>query len=71
MGGLNVEFDCQEANEKLELIRLRLSGRIVTGKLHKSMPVAMSIEGQVAKLIEMASDERNLVQMYVGWNSAL
>lgn len=71
MGGGNAEVDCQEANEKLELIRLRLSGRIVTGKFHKSMPVAMSIEGQVAKLIEMASDERNLVQMYVGWNSAL
>ncbi|KAK6039247.1 FATC domain protein [Cooperia oncophora] len=34
---------------------------------HKFSCAPMSLEGQVAKLIDIASDEKNLAQMYIGW----
>ncbi|KAI1725259.1 FAD binding domain-containing protein [Ditylenchus destructor] len=73
LGSKQVQIENQAAMDTLELIRLRLSGNIVTAKFHppKHNSVAMSVEGQVAKLIEMATDEAELVKMYIGWNPLL
>ena len=41
-----------------------------TFQIHKESAVpslVMSVEGQVDELIKLATDERNLVKMYVGW----
>lgn len=54
------------------MIRLRLAGNIVTARFQKLKDsLEMSVEGQVAKLIEMAMDEGNLSKMYIGWNAFL
>ncbi|KJH42649.1 FATC domain protein [Dictyocaulus viviparus] len=55
--------------ESVQLILKRLEGHIVSPEVykHKFSCAPMSLEGQVAKLIDIASDERNLVQMYIGW----
>jgi serine/threonine-protein kinase ATR len=61
----------QEAHDTIELIRRRLSGNIVTAKIYRSELNAppMSVEGQVAKLIQLASDDMKLAKMYIGWAS--
>lgn len=59
-------------NDAIEMIKLRLEGNIVSAYLHrpeKNCAVPMSIEGQVDSLIKKASDEENLVQLFVGWNA--
>lgn len=59
----------QQAHEAIEMIRSRLKGNIVSPKIYRSTldSLPMSVEGQVGKLIELASDERNLAKMYIGW----
>uniref|UniRef100_A0A0K0CXN0 FATC domain-containing protein n=1 Tax=Angiostrongylus cantonensis TaxID=6313 RepID=A0A0K0CXN0_ANGCA len=55
--------------ESVQLILKRLEGHIVSPEVykHKFSCAPMSLEGQVAKLIDIASDEKNLAQMYIGW----
>ncbi|EYC36932.1 hypothetical protein Y032_0843g2645 [Ancylostoma ceylanicum] len=57
------------STESVQLILKRLEGHIVSPEVykHKFSCAPMSLEGQVAKLIDIASDEKNLAQMYIGW----
>uniref|UniRef100_A0A915D2Z5 Serine/threonine-protein kinase ATR n=1 Tax=Ditylenchus dipsaci TaxID=166011 RepID=A0A915D2Z5_9BILA len=72
LGGTNPP-ESLEASKSLDMIAMRLSGNIVTAKFHrpKHNKAAMSVEGQVAMLIEMATDEVELSRMYIGWNPLL
>uniref|UniRef100_A0AC35GX03 Non-specific serine/threonine protein kinase n=1 Tax=Panagrolaimus sp. PS1159 TaxID=55785 RepID=A0AC35GX03_9BILA len=61
------------AANSISLIKARLDGKIVTQRFHKQTKssVTMSVEGQVAQLIKMATDRNYLAQMYIGWNPHL
>ncbi|CAI4231185.1 unnamed protein product [Auanema sp. JU1783] len=58
-----------QAQGAVSLIEKRLGGHIVTPELYKLHYncAPMSLEGQVDKLISLASDESLLAQMYIGW----
>uniref|UniRef100_A0A0N5AZ30 Serine/threonine-protein kinase ATR n=1 Tax=Syphacia muris TaxID=451379 RepID=A0A0N5AZ30_9BILA len=58
----------QQAREAIEMIRSRLRGNIVSPKIYRSTldNLPMSIEGQVEKLIQLATDKLNLARMYIG-----
>lgn len=71
----NLQSDGTEIKSRLEidLIKSRLEGNIVTRKIYpltKSI-VPMSVEGQVAQLIKMATDFNTLADMFIGWNPHL
>ncbi|VDL83624.1 unnamed protein product [Nippostrongylus brasiliensis] len=57
------------STESVQLILKRLEGHIVSPEVykHKFSCAPMSLEGQVAKLIDISTDEKNLAQMYIGW----
>ncbi|MFH4978541.1 hypothetical protein AB6A40_005250 [Gnathostoma spinigerum] len=59
----------QQANEAIDMIRSRLKGNIVSPRIYRNTLdcLPMSVEGQVGKLIQLAVDEVNLAQMYIGW----
>ncbi|KHN81046.1 Serine/threonine-protein kinase ATR [Toxocara canis] len=59
----------QQAQEAIEMIRSRLRGNIVSPIIYRNTfdSLPMSVEGQVGKLIQLASDERVLAKMYIGW----
>uniref|UniRef100_A0A915C076 Serine/threonine-protein kinase ATR n=2 Tax=Parascaris univalens TaxID=6257 RepID=A0A915C076_PARUN len=59
----------QQAQEAIEMIRSRLRGNIVSPRIYRNTldSLPMSVEGQVGKLIQLASDEHNLAKMYIGW----
>ncbi|KAF8356999.1 atl-1 [Pristionchus pacificus] len=60
-------------NEVLEMIKYRLEGHIVTPLTLKkhSLTKKMSVNGQVTKLYELATDETKLCQMFSGWSPYL
>ncbi|GMR39856.1 hypothetical protein PMAYCL1PPCAC_10051, partial [Pristionchus mayeri] len=57
----------------LSMIQNRLEGHIVTPKTMKKLSLTkpMSVNGQVAKLYELATDEALLSQMFSGWSPYL
>ncbi|GMT19722.1 hypothetical protein PFISCL1PPCAC_11019, partial [Pristionchus fissidentatus] len=59
--------------EVLEMIKNRLEGHIVTPRTIKKLSLTkkMSVNGQVAKLYELATDEVLLSQMFSGWSPFL
>uniref|UniRef100_A0A7E4W381 Serine/threonine-protein kinase ATR n=1 Tax=Panagrellus redivivus TaxID=6233 RepID=A0A7E4W381_PANRE len=59
-----------DIQNELALIRARLDGKVVGIKLNPltKTSAALSVEGQVAQLIETATDIRSLEQMFIGWS---
>uniref|UniRef100_A0A914GZ67 Serine/threonine-protein kinase ATR n=1 Tax=Globodera rostochiensis TaxID=31243 RepID=A0A914GZ67_GLORO len=59
------------ASNTIEMINMRLAGHIVTARFNppKTCAVPMSVGGQVARLIEIATDDANLSAMYIGWSA--
>uniref|UniRef100_A0A914XXI9 Non-specific serine/threonine protein kinase n=1 Tax=Panagrolaimus superbus TaxID=310955 RepID=A0A914XXI9_9BILA len=68
-----VAVDINEQDSAISLIKARLEGKIVTKKIHplSKSCITMSVEGQVAQLIKMATDPEFLAYMYIGWNPHL
>ncbi|CAJ0571385.1 unnamed protein product, partial [Mesorhabditis spiculigera] len=60
----------QYAKKSVTLIKRRLEGHIVSGK-RESHAAPMIVEGQVDRLIEMATDELALSRMWLGWAAYL
>uniref|UniRef100_A0A158Q3S9 Serine/threonine-protein kinase ATR n=1 Tax=Dracunculus medinensis TaxID=318479 RepID=A0A158Q3S9_DRAME len=58
-----------QAQEIIRMITLRLKGHVVTPRIYRNTCDLhpMSVEGQVQRLIQLASDELNLARMYIGW----
>ncbi|KAK0416987.1 hypothetical protein QR680_012784 [Steinernema hermaphroditum] len=65
----NAMNQVKPADEVVFMVEERLIGKIVSPKVFKSKltNIPMSVQGQVAKLINIAKDERKLSVMYVGW----
>ena len=63
------DFEKEEAKKVLSVIASKLSGSAGSGIADKHIP--LSVEGQAEELIKQATDNKLLVQMYIGWTSWL
>ncbi|KAK7116237.1 hypothetical protein V1264_001955 [Littorina saxatilis] len=59
------EITNEQALNHVQNIEDRLRGILKTKTKARGLP--LSIEGHVSYLIQEATDERNLCQMYIGW----
>ncbi|KAL3116574.1 hypothetical protein niasHT_001058 [Heterodera trifolii] len=69
-GGTTLQSQQQDnANHTIGMIKMRLSGQIITTRFNppKACAVPMSVGGQLARLIEIATDDAKLSSMYIGW----
>jgi len=64
MANLSI-FLCFQALSNLKNIERRLNGEVQTKS--DSSTTYLSVEGQVASVIQEATDIDNLCRMYVGW----
>ncbi|KAK3087699.1 hypothetical protein FSP39_009351 [Pinctada imbricata] len=61
------EITNDQAMTHVQNIEHRLKGILKSSRQSKPRSIPLSIEGHVRHLIQEASDNRNLCQMYVGW----
>lgn len=64
------DFDMSEAKR---LVSGRLRGQIMTAKLYRSNPIShpMQVSQLASSLIELATSEEKLSEMYLGWMATL
>ncbi|CAD6193668.1 unnamed protein product [Caenorhabditis auriculariae] len=68
--GKDISYKMKNA---IHLVNVRLAGNIVSPLVYREVPLAnkMSVEQQVATLIDIATNEDRLAEMYIGWLAAL